>query len=169
DDIMKQIVIVKNRYVKYAEFGQVTLTELLKTDLKSNDFLKANELKSSYLENLGNGNFNLKPLPKSAQTAPIQSILIDDFNNDNHADILLSGNDYNAERNNGRYDAFNGLLLTGNGKRDFETISTAESGFYVPFDGRDILKWNDRIVVGQNDGEMLMFQINEQRNNNELN
>ncbi|MFK7949976.1 MAG: VCBS repeat-containing protein, partial [Saprospiraceae bacterium] len=46
DDIMKQIVIVKNRYVKYAEFGQVTLTELLKTDLKSNDFLKANELKS---------------------------------------------------------------------------------------------------------------------------
>lgn len=158
DDIMKQIVVVKNRYVKYAAFGQVTFAELLKTDLNSNDFLQANHLKTSILINKSKGEFDLKSLPQTAQYAPIQSILIDDFNNDNQADILLSGNDYHAERNNGRYDAFNGLLLLGNGKGEFKTVRTSESGFYVPNDGRDIVKWNDRIVVGQNDGEILMFE-----------
>ena len=167
DDVMKQIVVVKNRYVKYAAFGQVTFAELLKKDFNSNDFLKANHLKTSILINKSQGNFELKPLPQSAQYAPIQSVFIDDFNNDNQTDILLSGNDYHAERNNGRYDAFNGLLLLGNGKGDFKTVRTSESGFYVPNDGRDIVKWNDRIVVGQNAGEILMFELNT--STNELN
>jgi len=162
DDVMKQIVVVKNRYVKYAAFGEATLAELLQTDLESEDFLEATELNSSILINNGNGEFVLKTLPKATQFAPINSILMEDFNEDNQLDILLSGNDYHAERNNGRFDAFNGLLLIGNKNDEFETVSTSESGFYVPFDGRDIIKLENRkgekrILVGQNEAELLMF------------
>ncbi len=162
DDVMKQIVKVKNRYVKYAEFGNVTFPELMQSKLDSDDFLQVNHLQSSYLENKGNGEFELKPLPQAAQFAPIQDILVEDFNGNGHLDALLSGNNFTSESNNGWYDAFNGLLLEGDGKGNFEAISTSKSGFYVPFDGRDIVKLEDKngqrmILVGQNSNVTTKF------------
>jgi hypothetical protein len=39
-----------------------------------------------------------------------------EYDGDGNDDLLLIGNDYSAEVINGRYDAFNGLMLKGNGK-----------------------------------------------------
>jgi len=79
DDVVKQLVKVKSRYRTYAEFGEATLSEILpNTDLEK-DYLQVNYLKSSYLENKGNGRFILRPLPKLAQLAPIQAFLVEDF------------------------------------------------------------------------------------------
>lgn len=122
---------------------------------------------SSYLENKGNDKFTLKPLPKAAQIAPIQAILIDDFNQDGYLDALLSGNDFTSEKNNGWYDAFNGLLLTGDNKGNFVPISTAKSGFYVPKDGRSIAKMQDMtgktiIIAGQNSNKLRVFYPKKQ-------
>ncbi|MFK7903921.1 MAG: VCBS repeat-containing protein [Chitinophagales bacterium] len=165
DDVMKQIVKVKSRYVKYAEFGEVTFPELMQSELDSGDYLQVNHLQSSYLENKGNGEFELKPLPQAAQIAPIQDFLVEDFNGDGHLDALLSGNNFTSESNNGWYDAFNGLLLQGDGKGNFEAIPTSKSGFYVPFDGRDIIQIKDRngqktILVGQNSNGLIEHGFN---------
>ncbi len=167
DDVMKQVTKLKNNFVAYAAFGQATFQEILKETNKE-DFLEINQLQSGYLENKGNGQFELKALPKAAQFAPIQAIYIDDFDKDGHQDVLLSGNDYTCERNFGWYDAFNGLLLKGNGKGDFEAIPTAKSGFYVPNDGRDIVEITDekglkRILVGQNSGALTSFRARQYR------
>ncbi len=164
DDAMKQLTKLKRRYEKYVDFGQVTFPELLETEIaNTEDQLFATELRSAYLENKGNGVLAVTMLPQKAQYAPIQSILIDDFDGDGNKDALLSGNDYSAEKNGGWYDAFNGLLLKGDGKGDFEAISTMESNFYLPGDGRDIIKMKNTkgdqiIVAGQNDGEVIMFE-----------
>jgi len=163
DDVMKQVPSIKNRFVKYAEFGKATFSEILQKDMKSDQFLIANNLSTSYLENKGDGIFTLKALPKMAQLAPIQDILVDDVDGDGNLDALLTGNDFSAEKNGGRYDAFNGLLLKGDGKGNFEAVPTAKSGFYVPGDGRDIVKMTDKdgnqfYVVGQNAGGLLFFQ-----------
>jgi len=165
DDVMKQIVKVKSRYVKYAEFGQVTFPELMQSELDSGDYLQVNHLQSSYLENKGNGEFELKPLPQAAQIAPIQDFLVEDLNGDGHLDALLSGNNFTCESNNGWYDAFNGLLLQGDGKGNFEAVPTSKSGFYVPFDGRDIIQIKDRngqktILVGQNSNGLIEHGFN---------
>ena len=162
DDVMKQIVKVKNHYVKYAAFGEATFPELMQSELDSEDYLQVNYLQSAYLENKGKGKFELKPLPQAAQIAPIQDILVDDFNGDGYLDALLSGNNFTSESNNGWYDAFNGLLLQGNGKGDFNTVPTSKSGFYVPFDARDIVKLEDKngqrmILVGQNSNGIKEF------------
>jgi hypothetical protein len=162
DDVAGQIAKVKNQYLLYADFGKATFFDILKGS-SDKDFKTANCLTSSILLNEGNGTFSLEVLPKAAQIAPIQAILIDDFNQDGHLDALLSGNNYTSERNNGWYDAFNGLYLQGDGTGHFESITTAQSGFYVPNDGRDIIKMKDEneqsmIVVGQNSGQFRVFK-----------
>lgn len=161
DDVVRQLVKVKSRFRSYAEFGSATLNEIL-TDIPEKDFLQVNYLKSSYLENKGNGQFVLHPLPKAAQLAPIQDFLIDDFDKDGNLDALLVGNDYNTESSGGQQDASNGLLLKGDGKGSFHAIETGTSGFFVPKDGRDIVKMTDRdgkefIVVGQNSSDLKIF------------
>jgi hypothetical protein len=163
DDVIKQLPQIKNRYLLYADFGKITFSELLESDLTSNDFKSINRLTSCYLQNKGNGIFELNALPQEAQIAPIQDILVADFNKDGHLDALLSGNNYTGEKNNGWQDAFNGLLLQGNGNGDFERIRVDKSGFYVPKDGRDIVKMKDEngqsiIVVGQNSDKLRVFK-----------
>lgn len=163
DDVMRQVVKMKKRYVKYSDFGQVTFPELIESELGAANQLTITNLNSSYLENIGDGEFELKTLPIEAQFAPIQEMLVSDFDEDGNLDVLLSGNDFGAEKNGGWQDAFNGLLLKGKGDGTFEPIPTAKSGFLVEGDGRDIIKLKDRngeilVIVGQNSGQLKFFE-----------
>lgn len=111
--------------------------------------------KSIYVENLDNGKFEISPLPMEAQIAPINDIALTDFNEDGNQDVLLIGNDYGNELFIGKYDAFHGLLLQGNGKGGFKSIPVAKSGFLVPGDAKRIVKVKSVLgksvfVVGQN-------------------
>ena len=68
----------------------------------------------------------------------------------------------------GRYDAFNGGLLKGDGHGNFEMINTLQSGFLVPGDAKDMITLknangdNDYIIVTQNRGKIKVFQKNNQ-------
>ncbi|MFK7937036.1 MAG: hypothetical protein AB8G22_26205 [Saprospiraceae bacterium] len=71
--------------------------------------------------------------------------------------------DFAAEKNGGWHDAFNGLLLLGYSGLAFEPYSAAESGFFVPNDGRSIVKMEDEsgkdiYVAGQNKGTFKFFR-----------
>lgn len=161
DDVVKQLVKVKAEFRTYADFGEASFAEILSKD--TNNYLTINTLQSCYFENKGDNTFMVHPLPTAAQLAPINSILVCDIDKDDNKDILLTGNNYGAESNGGWQDAFNGLYLKGDGKGNFKTLSTLESGFYVPGDGRDIVrmedgKGNEIFVVGQNSGELLFFE-----------
>ncbi len=161
DDVVSQITKVKAQYVKYAEFGNATFEQVLQTNIGADDQLLANELRTVWLENK-NGNFKLHALPMEAQTAPIQDLLIADFNKDKNLDILLVGNDYTAEKNSGWYDAQNGTFLQGDGKGNFKAIPTDQSGFYVPGDARSLVQFKDtkqknKLLVGQNEDAFKVF------------
>ncbi|MEO1262769.1 MAG: FG-GAP-like repeat-containing protein, partial [Bacteroidota bacterium] len=162
DDAVRQLTSLKTRYVKYADFGQATITEIFKTELGDEDFLFANELKSIALINRGNGTFKKMDLPKEVQLAPVRDIFLHDFDRDGNLDALISGNDCSAEKNGGWHDASNGLYLAGNGDGTFSAVPTSKSGFYVPGDGREIIKWSNKkgeeiILVGQNNDAILNF------------
>jgi enediyne biosynthesis protein E4 len=91
---------------------------------------------SSYVENLGSGKFKLSELPRAAQLAPVNGIAVSDVNADGNPDALLVGNDYGNEVFSGRYDAFEGLVLIGDGHGKFEPMSALESGFSVRGDAK---------------------------------
>jgi len=164
DDVTKQLVKIKSKLRSYAAFGKATLSEVLPNS--EQDYLSVNYLSSAYLENKGQGIFHLKALPKAAQLAPIQNVLVKDIDQDGNLDALLVGNDYSAESSGGRQDAFNGLWLRGNGKGDFIPIPTNESGFLVTGDARDIITLKDKneqelLIVSQNSNPLKIFKLNK--------
>ncbi|GGD55528.1 hypothetical protein GCM10011514_19600 [Emticicia aquatilis] len=141
DDLAKQFIQTRQRFQNYAKFSQATIKEILKPEeLKDALVLKANWLRSSYIENKGNGNFEIKELPLEAQFAPIFGMIAQDFDQDGNLDVLLAGNDFGIELGTGRNDAFNGLLLKGKGNGNFEPISLEKSGFCVTGDAKALVK-----------------------------
>ena len=118
---------------------------------------------TSYIENKGNGEFEVKELPAEVQLAPVFAMLTGDFTNDQFPDILLCGNDYGNEVITGRYDALNGLLLCGDGKGNFEPMPMQKSGIIIPGDGKSLAKLQAAdsallVVSGQNRGELGLFR-----------
>ncbi|MEJ7766435.1 MAG: VCBS repeat-containing protein [Chitinophagaceae bacterium] len=159
DEMVEQLPSLKKRFLTYKVFGQASIPELFNEDeLKDALILKANYYKSSYIENLANGKFNISPLPVEAQLAPIYGMVVDDFNGDGHIDVILCGNDFGMETSNGRHDALNGLLLSGNGKGNFKAHTIWESGIFISGDARAMVK-----LIGSNDTYLLATSQNRDR------
>ncbi len=137
DDIVAQLVPLKKRYRTYEDFVQVDFEGLLGIKDLNEETMQAFTFTSSYLENMGGGRFKLSPLPGACQSAPINDILVRDFDNDGTADAVLVGNDFSAETLYGKLDALTGLFLKGS-EKEFQVIPSATSGFYVPGQSHNI-------------------------------
>lgn len=163
DDLAKQFIQTRQRFQNYAKFAEAGINEILKPEeLKDALVLKANWLKSSYIENKGNGQFEIKDLPIQAQFAPIFGMIAQDFDQDGNLDVLLAGNDFGIELGTGRNDAFNGLLLKGKGNGTFEPISLEKSGFCVTGDAKALVKVTSpkgklRTLTSQNKNIIKVF------------
>jgi len=96
-------------------------------------------LESSYIENKGNGQFELRALPLELQIAPINDFLVKDINKDGKIDALAIGNNYAAAVNIGRYDASTGTLLKGDGKGHFTVKRGATIGMIADKDARKMV------------------------------
>ncbi len=168
-DMDNQMEDFKDIFTDHKEFGKASIQEVLSRlpDVQ-NLLLKANNQKTSYFENKGNGVFAVKELPAEAQLAPVYAILTGDFTDDQLPDILLTGNDYGNEVGIGRYDALNGLLLAGDGRGNFSPVAMQRSGIVIPGDGKSLARLMSSdssmlVVSGQNRGELGLFR-NENRN-----
>ena len=138
DIMLKQLPSLKKKFVRYGVYGKATIQDVFsKSDLDAAQHFEAKTFATTYFENQG-GKFVAKPLPIQAQFAPVNQILAEDFNGDGHLDILLAGNSYSPEVETGRYDAGNGLLLTGDGKGDFTPELARETGFWATKAARDM-------------------------------
>jgi len=141
DDIVNQLPALKKKFLTYESFGEAEMNNLFTKDELTNGLqLSANYFKSVYIENKGKGEFVFHPLPEMAQMAPLNGMLAEDINQDGFLDIVACGNDYGTEVTTGRFDAMNGLVLIGNGKGGFTSISLKESGFFVPGNAKALVK-----------------------------
>lgn len=71
------------------------------------------------------------PLPGSAQLSAAFAAVIADFDNDGHEDVFLSQNTFAGRPKEPRLDGGRGLLLKGDGKGSFESVSGQKSGIKV--------------------------------------
>jgi hypothetical protein len=168
EDLIKQIISMRARFPFHKDFAVATVDKLLKEEeLKDAIVLEANYMQSAYVENKGDGTFELHELPIQAQAAPIFGMIADDFDQDGNPDVLLVGNDFSNELLVGRLDALNGLMLKGNGKGGFTALNPAASGFYVPGNAKGIARLSSAghnggpgtslIVATQNRGALKVF------------
>ena len=167
DDMVKQMIGIKRRFIQYAPFGQATINQIL-TEEERNQALKLSVtcLTSSYIENKGNGQFEIRPLPAMAQASPVFGMVAQDIDGDGNLDAVLVGNDWGSDLVAGRMDAFNGVVLKGDGKGAFTPLTLAQTGFYVPGNAKALINLPDaqghcRLAASENRGPLRLFAVQQ--------
>lgn len=105
----------------------------------------------------------MEALPVAAQLAPVFGMVTEDADQDGNLDIVMAGNDFGNEVTNGRYDAFNGLLLKGDGKGNFAAQTPAAAGIFLPGDAKALAKLtttgnNFLLAASENRGAVKVFR-----------
>jgi hypothetical protein len=160
----QQMPYVAEKFKDYNSFASSKLIDILPQD-KVDDAV-VYEIKSFESIILINDNGRLKklPLPNQAQISPIKSSIVLDVNNDGYKDIITVGNHYGVEVETTRYDAGIGCVLLGDGNNNYIALSTRESGFYLPYDSRDIDEINCKgnlksLIITNNDEKISIYKI----------
>jgi hypothetical protein len=168
DDWAMQVPSIKKRFEQNSSYSKATMDEIFTKDIMDGAMvLKCSEPRSGYFENNGKGQFTFHPFSLEAQEAPVNAIACMDVNGDGFTDIILAGNEYQASVMTGRYDASYGLLLTGNGKGQFNPVPPVLSGLIINGDVRDLKIINvgkQAILLSSvNDSKMKAFAIRTKR------
>ena len=166
DDLSKQMNTMRKKFDNYNKFAIGEINDVLSgDDLKDALIIKANYLETSYIENLGEGKFKTTPLPSQVQTAPIFGMLIEDFDADGNLDALMVGNDFGNEVSVGKLDAFNGMMLKGDGTGNFKVQTLPQTAFCVSGDAKSLVRITNPtgkpiIMASQNRADLKVFGVN---------
>ncbi|WP_422361942.1 FG-GAP-like repeat-containing protein [Reichenbachiella sp.] len=158
-----QMPFIKKKFPTYHDFGSATIEEVYGSEsLEGSTHYAATNFASSYIENLGNGQFAMKVLPIEAQFSSVNDFVVRDFNQDGNLDVVLAGNLYQSEVETPRNDAGYGLLLLGDGHGNFKTQPFSESGLFIKGDTK-VIKTIEvgnakSMLVGKNQDFLQLIQ-----------
>lgn len=155
-----QVGMIKKKFKTYNQFADATLDDVYgKENLKNSLHYQVNTFATSYIENK-DGQFIVHQLPNEIQLSSVNTLIVKDFNYDGNLDILAAGNLYASEIETPRNDAGTGVLLSGDGKGEFQAIPIHKSGFYAPKDVKDMkliqVNGKDKVIVANNN-DFLQF------------
>ena len=141
DDLLRQMNSLRLKFPDYHSFAVATMDKVLTPEQRKGALiLEANDFGSYLLRNEGKGRFTLVPLPAEAQWSVINGMVAGDFDGDGFLDLVINGNDYGTEVAMGRYDAMDGLYLSGDGKGGFRPRTILQSGLYIPGNGKGLVR-----------------------------
>jgi hypothetical protein len=162
DVLVKQIPSLKKKLLYATDYGKATIDKIWpQNELDAATKFNCYDLETCWWENQ-HGKFVRHALPRQAQASPVQGILVGDFTHDGRIDILLAGNKYGFEVENGRCDAGNGVLLRGDGRGHFSWVNNLESGFWASREVRDLAllpgaNGKNTIIVANNNSTLQVF------------
>ncbi|MEO1010064.1 MAG: VCBS repeat-containing protein, partial [Bacteroidota bacterium] len=161
DDLLNRLQPLKKTFPDYKSYATASWDDVLKGTARAIS-QGMDTFATSWLENRGDGGFRIHALPKEAQFSPVHAILAHDFNNDNHTDLLLTGNSKEHNPFAGYFDAMQGVLLLGDENNRFTATTMEQSGFYVPGEGRalellDGTNSKPKVLAAQNNGALQTF------------
>lgn len=158
-----QIPALRGVALTYALYGRMGINDLFSKEKLQNSIVKKSTMfESVYIQNSGNGKFDIKPLPLEAQFSPVFGALVTDVNEDGNLDILAVGNSYASEVLSGYYDAGIGNYLLGDGNGNFKSVPVTQSGFFVDGDAKAIAKLvaadgKELMIITQNRDYLKVF------------
>jgi len=163
-DAAVQIPGINEKFKTYASYAKSDVFEIYgKENLDMALHYQANTFESVYMENKGDGTFEMHKLPVEAQFSSVNDILVDDYNKDGHMDLVIAGNMYGTEVRTPRNDASIGLLITGDGTGNFKSHYYKESGFFVPYDVKNMAEIKigntSYVIVASNNAAVQVFKI----------
>ncbi|MDB5132082.1 MAG: repeat protein [Mucilaginibacter sp.] len=163
DDLLKQIPVLKKKFLRYKDYAGKSIDEIFTPDeLKDASVLEVKQTQTCVFYNNGKGHFIMKPLPVRAQLSPVYSILVTDMNGDGRNDLFLGGNFYGVKPEVGRFDASYGVTFFGNASRGFDYIPPASSGIFIKGEVRDSReisgKTGNIILIARNNDALQVFK-----------
>jgi hypothetical protein len=163
-ELTDQVVSLKKKNLKYAEYGKRSIQDLFTPEvLNRAQVHESNWFKSSIAINQGNGNFEVKALPKEVQFSCVNAIALEDLNGDGNKDLILGGNFNGFTPQYSKLDASFGHVLINKGKGNFEWVENRQSGFFVRGDVRQItpvmIDKKKTILVTLNNQKPKLFAI----------
>lgn len=170
DQLVKQIPAMRRQFLKYDNFKDVKLENIVDASMQQRFMLKeVQTFASVYIKNQGNKKMSVIPLPKEAQWFPIFSFCIDDVNGDGNLDLMAAGNFGAVQPDFGRYDAGYGLVLIGDGMQKFTPLEGRQSGFIIRGQGRDVQRVKTEngnlFLVSRNNDSIKSFSLRKSRAN----
>ncbi len=164
DKLIAQIPPIKVRFNTYHKYASASFDKVFKgRELKDIQVFESKIFESCYIENKGNGEFEVRGLPIEIQMAPINKFMVKDFDKDDILDAIAIGNDYDTAVMLGRYDAFTGAFLKGKGDGTFKVTRGTESGFLSTKNAQNMIavtlgnKIEDLIIIGNNQDSLEFF------------
>ncbi|NQU33046.1 MAG: VCBS repeat-containing protein [Bacteroidetes bacterium] len=159
----QQMPFIAKKFPSFQSFAEANLTEIYGQEKLNNALhYEADLLESIFIENQGDGKFEIKKLPIEAQFSPIQDFEFLDIDKDGVNEILSVGNIYNTEVETSRLDASYGCVLK-YGEDKFSIINSKLSGLSSKGDARDICvikKGNNLLLlVARNNEALNIFEL----------
>jgi hypothetical protein len=158
----QQMPFIAEKIPTFTEFANSSLQDIYGDKINTSYMREVTDLKSYILINNGDSTFKKKKLPDLAQTIPILSSDVFDYNNDGYEDIIVSGNIYNTEVETPRLDNPFALVLLSNNIDGYYCLGPNSTGLYTKGNTKSvkILNAPKVLIVGNNNESMESFTIN---------
>ena len=161
----QQMPFIAEKFPQYTQFANATMEDIYGRDKLENALhYEVTHFESIILVNNGNGSFDYKKLPNHAQLAPINGMIVRDFNRDGNLDVIIGGNAFNTEVETPRYDAGKGVFLRGRGDGTFNSeLNIHKDGLFLSNNVKDLklLRMGSTgipvVLVANNDGPIQFF------------
>lgn len=131
-DLAREIRTLGRKYRRTIDYAAADLPEIVgQENLAAALRVSADQFQSGVLLSQPDGSYVFKPFPRSAQIAPAQRIVANDFDADGNLDLLLLQNDHSPIEVVGWFRGGIGQLLKGDGAGGFEPMDPRISGIDV--------------------------------------
>ena len=140
DRMASMLPWVSERYPTLDAFARATLSEVLNPEgVRGARRFDVRTLNTTYLQNVGAGQFEPRPLPRAAQVSVAAGVVPTDFDGDGNIDLVIAGNLHLFDHSVPRLDGGVGLYLRGDGAGGFVAVQPAASGLWLEGEVRELM------------------------------
>ncbi|MCY4574779.1 MAG: VCBS repeat-containing protein, partial [Gemmatimonadetes bacterium] len=140
DRMASMLPWVSERYPTLDAFARATLSEVLNpVGVRGARRFDVRTLNTTYLQNVGAGQFEPRPLPRAAQVSVAAGVVPTDFDGDGNIDLVIAGNLHLFDHSVPRLDGGVGLYLRGDGAGGFVAVQPAASGLWLEGEVRELM------------------------------
>ena len=158
----QQMPFLAEKIPTFSEFANASLQDIYGEKINTSYMREVTDLKSYILINNGDSTFKKVILPDLAQTIPILSSDVFDYDKDGFEDIIVSGNIYNTEVETPRLDNPFALVLLSNNVDGYYCLSPEITGLYTNGNAKSIQIIDNPklLLIGNNSESIESFKIN---------